>query len=91
MAGINSTPMTQTLINRYLAQLDVLKKASGTNRESVVYKAFKNLLKGLSKQHDQVFIPEYELGQLAIYGVSNAVLAPGYRSLNQQRLEVESD
>lgn len=28
---------------------------------------------------------------LAIYGVKNAVLAPGYRSPDQQRLEVESD
>lgn len=28
---------------------------------------------------------------LAIYGVRNAVLAPGYRSLDQQRLEAESD
>lgn len=29
--------------------------------------------------------------QLAIYGVRNAVLAPGYRSPDQQRLEAESD
>ena len=28
---------------------------------------------------------------LALYGVKNAVLAPGYRSPDQQRLEVESD
>jgi len=28
---------------------------------------------------------------LAIYGVRNAVLAPGYRSPDQQRLEVETD
>ncbi len=28
---------------------------------------------------------------LAIYGVRNAVLAPGYRSPDQQRLEAESD
>ncbi len=37
---------------------------------------------------------EYRLwlkDQLAIYGVRNAVLAPGYRSPDQQRLEAESD
>lgn len=37
---------------------------------------------------------EYRLGlkdHLAIYGVRNAVLAPGYRSPDQQRLEAESD
>jgi transposase len=38
--------------------------------------------------------PEYRLwlkDHLAIYGVRNAVLAPGYRSPDQQRLEAESD
>ena len=37
---------------------------------------------------------EYRLwlkDHLAIYGVHNAVLAPGYRSPDQQRLEAESD
>jgi predicted DNA-binding transcriptional regulator YafY len=37
---------------------------------------------------------EYRLwlkDHLAIYGVRNAVLAPGYRSPDQQRLEAESD
>ncbi|KKF89330.1 hypothetical protein XY58_04935 [Stenotrophomonas maltophilia] len=37
---------------------------------------------------------EYRLwlkDQLAIYGVRNAVLAPGYRSPDQQRLEAETD
>ena len=36
--------MSQVLINEYLKQLDVLKKVSGTNRESVVREAFKDLL-----------------------------------------------
>ena len=38
--------------------------------------------------------PEYRLwlkDHLAIYGVRNAVLAPGYRSPEQQRLEAETD
>ena len=38
--------------------------------------------------------PEYRLwlkDHLAIYGVKNAVLAPGYRSLDQQRLEAEME
>lgn len=38
--------------------------------------------------------PEYRLwlkDHLAIYGVKNAVLAPGYRSPDQQRLEAETD
>lgn len=37
--------MSQVLINQYLAQLDVLKKVGGTQRESVVREAFKDLLK----------------------------------------------
>ena len=45
--------MSQILINRYLAQLDVLKKVGGTHRESVVREAFKDLLKGWGKQHDK--------------------------------------
>ena len=38
--------------------------------------------------------PEYRLwlrDHLAIYGVKNAILAPGYRSTDQQRLEAEVD
>ena len=53
--------MSQILINQYLAQLDVLKKVGGTHRESVVWEAFKDLLKGWGKQHDLVFIPEYKV------------------------------
>ena len=53
--------MSQVLINAYLAQLDVLKKIGGTQRESVVREAFKDLLKGWGRQHNLVFIPEYKL------------------------------
>jgi len=38
--------------------------------------------------------PEYRLwlkDHLAIYGVRNAVLAPGYRSSDQQRIDVDAD
>lgn len=38
--------------------------------------------------------PEYRLwlkDHLAMYGVKNAILAPGYRSPDQQRLESEVD
>jgi predicted helicase len=53
--------MSQLLINQYLAELDRLKKVSGTHRESVVREAFKDLLKGWGRQHDLTFIPEYKL------------------------------
>ena len=36
---------SQILINDYLKQLDIIKKVSGTRRETVVREAFKDLLK----------------------------------------------
>jgi predicted helicase len=56
--------MSQILINRYLANLAQLKRIGGTHRESVVREAFKDLLKDWGKQHDLVFIAEYELDTL---------------------------
>ena len=53
--------MSQLLIGQYLNQLATLKKVSGTSRESVVREAFKDLLKGWARQHDLVFVPEYEI------------------------------
>ena len=53
--------MSQTLIGRYLAELDRLRQASGSRRESVLREAFKDLLKAWGRQHDLVFVPEYEL------------------------------
>ncbi len=53
--------MSQLLIQQYLNQLSTLKKVSGTQRESVVREAFKDLLKGWGRSHDLVFIPEYEI------------------------------
>ena len=37
--------MSQQFIQDYLNDLDILKKVSGTSRESVVREAFKDLLK----------------------------------------------
>ena len=50
--------MSQVLIHHYLAELDRLKRVSGTHREGVVSEAFKDLLKGWGKQHNLVFVPE---------------------------------
>src|SRR3989304_5995132 len=52
--------MSQLLIQQYLNQLAMLKKVSGTTRESVVREAFKDLLKGWARGQDLVFVPEYE-------------------------------
>src|SRR5260370_21183103 len=56
--------MSQVLIQKYLNQLSDLRKVSGTNRESVVREAFKDLLKDWGRDHDLVFIPEYEITTL---------------------------
>jgi len=53
--------MSQLLINQYLGGLDRIHRASGSSRESVLREAFKDLLKGWGRQHDLVFVPEYEL------------------------------
>jgi predicted helicase len=53
--------LSQTLIGNYLSELDRLRQASGSRRESVLREAFKDLLKAWGRQHDLVFVPEYEL------------------------------
>jgi predicted helicase len=53
--------MSQLLINEYLRQLDVIKKVSGSTRETIVREAFKDLLKDWGRQHDLVFLAEYPL------------------------------
>ena len=53
--------MSQLLINEYLKQLDLIKKISGSSRETIVREAFKDLLKAWGKQHGLVFIAEYPL------------------------------
>src|SRR5450830_1279312 len=51
--------MSQILINEYLKQLDIIKKVSGSQRETIVREAFKDLLKNWGKQHDLIFLAEY--------------------------------
>lgn len=53
--------MSQLLINDYLKQLDVIKKVSGSARETIVREAFKDLLKSWGKQHNLIFLAEYPL------------------------------
>jgi predicted helicase len=53
-------PYEPALINQFLNELDRLRSISGTNRESVVREAFKDLLKNWAKQHDLVFIAEFD-------------------------------
>ena len=53
--------MSQLLIGQYLNQLRDLRKVSGSSRESVVCEAFKDLLKGLGRSHDLIFVPQYEI------------------------------
>ena len=53
--------MSQLLINDYLRQLDIIKKASGSNRETIVREAFKDLLKAWGKQQGLIFLAEYPL------------------------------
>lgn len=53
--------MSQLLINDYLNQLDVIKRASGSSRETIVREAFKDLLKAWGKQHNLIFLAEYPL------------------------------
>jgi len=53
--------MSQLLINHYLKQLDLIKKVGGSQRETIVREAFKDLLKAWGRQHDLVFLAEYPL------------------------------
>lgn len=53
--------MSQLLINDYLGQLDLIKKVSGSQRETIVREAFKDLLKSWGRQQGLVFLAEYPL------------------------------
>ena len=53
--------MSQLLINDYLKQLDLIKRTSGSSRETIIREAFKDLLKSWSKQQSLVFLAEYPL------------------------------
>ncbi len=65
-ADVKFIDWSQILIQRYLNQLQDLRKVSGTHRESVVREAFKDLLKGWARSHDLIFVPEYEIETKAI-------------------------
>jgi predicted helicase len=52
--------VSQLLIQRYLNELQTLRRVSGTTRESVVSEAFKTLLKDWGKSQNLIFIPQYE-------------------------------
>lgn len=51
--------MSQLLINDYLKQLDIIRKISGSARETIVREAFKDLLKNWGRQQHLVFLAEY--------------------------------
>jgi hypothetical protein len=53
--------VSQALIHQYPAELDRLKRASGSTRETIVREAFKDLLKNWGRAHDLVFVAEYPL------------------------------
>ncbi len=53
--------MSQILIQNYLSQLDLIRKVSGSQRETVLREAFKDLLKAWGKQCDLTFLAEYPL------------------------------
>ena len=53
--------MSQLLINDYLKQLDVIRRVSGSQRETIVREAFKDLLKSWGKQQGLTFLAEYPL------------------------------
>ncbi|MEO7560528.1 MAG: hypothetical protein ABIT23_09775, partial [Nitrosospira sp.] len=51
--------MSQLFINDYLKQLDIIRKISGSARETIVREAFKDLLKNWGRQQNLVFLAEY--------------------------------
>ena len=53
--------MSQILINEYLRQLDIIRRVSGSQRETIVREAFKDLLKNWGRQHNLIFLAEYPL------------------------------
>lgn len=51
--------MSQLLIQQYLNELSDLRRASGTDRETVIREAFKSLLKNWGRSEDLIFVPEF--------------------------------
>ena len=54
-SGNHRRNMSQILINDYLKQLDIIRRASGSARETIVREAFKDLLKAWGKQQGLIF------------------------------------
>lgn len=57
--------MSALAIGKYLNHLADIRKVSGTNRESAVSEAFKDLLKDYARSSDLVFLNQYELPRQA--------------------------
>jgi predicted helicase len=53
--------MSQILINNYLADLDRIRKVSGSKIEGVISEAFKDLLKSWAKSDNLVFINQFPM------------------------------
>mmetsp|Transcript_542 Transcript_542/g.1541 ORF Transcript_542/g.1541 Transcript_542/m.1541 type:complete len:856 (-) Transcript_542:5-2572(-) len=53
--------MSQRLINSYLADLDRIRKVSGSLAEGVISEAFKDLLKSWAKSDNLIFINQYPM------------------------------
>lgn len=62
--------MSQMLIRAHLAELDRLKRTSGSRNESAVREAFKDLLKVWGRTQDLVFVAEHAMKTAARANIS---------------------
>lgn len=90
--------MSQLLINEYLKQLDLIKKHSGSSRETILREAFKDLLKAWGRQLNLVFLPEYPLKtstktNIAVDGVlmHELRMALGYWEAKDEKDDLEAE
>jgi len=75
--------VSQLLIQRYLNELQTLRRVSGTPREGVVSEAFKTLLKDWGKSRDLIFVPQYEyqtLQKMRVYPTGRSFTRSASRS-----------
>lgn len=52
--------MSQLLINKFLKDLDILRKITGKSRETQIREAFKDMLKAWGRSQDLIFVAEYD-------------------------------
>jgi len=52
--------MSQILINRFLKDLDILRKITGKSRETQIREAFKDMLKAWGRSQELIFVAEYD-------------------------------